>query len=104
MDQFAIFSLCVFFLVVTNIKQIQNEGSITKMIGACRAARSALDLAGASLKPGMTTDDIDKIVHEELIGNGAYPSPLHYRGGFKKRMMMYKKMFLHIYPVQTDLL
>jgi methionine aminopeptidase len=50
------------------------------MITACRAARDALDLAGRSLKPGLTTDDIDRIVHDEIIAHGAYPSPLNYQG------------------------
>ena len=28
----------------------------------------------------MTTDEIDRIVHEECIANNAYPSPLLYKG------------------------
>jgi methionyl aminopeptidase len=28
----------------------------------------------------MTTDDIDRLVHEKIIANNAYPSPLHYMG------------------------
>lgn len=34
-------------------------------------------------KVGMTTDEIDFIVHHETIRHNAYPSPLHY-GGFPK--------------------
>ncbi|KAL0912384.1 hypothetical protein M5K25_018351 [Dendrobium thyrsiflorum] len=33
--------------------------------------------------PGLTTDEIDKAVHQMIINNGAYPSPLGY-GGFPK--------------------
>nr|CAD7424215.1 unnamed protein product [Timema monikensis] len=29
---------------------------------------------------GKTTDDIDKLVHKLALDNGAYPSPLHYKG------------------------
>ena len=32
------------------------------------------------LKIGMTTEEIDKTVHEYIISHGAYPSPLHYKG------------------------
>ena len=32
------------------------------------------------LKPGVTTDFIDEKVHDMVISNGAYPSPLNYRG------------------------
>jgi methionine aminopeptidase len=28
----------------------------------------------------MTTNDIDRLVHEKIIANNAYPSPLHYMG------------------------
>ena len=31
-------------------------------------------------KPGVTTDLIDEKVHNIIINNGAYPSPLNYRG------------------------
>lgn len=30
------------------------------------------------VKPGVTTDSIDKAVHDFLIANEAYPSPLNY--------------------------
>lgn len=33
----------------------------------CRLAREVLDIAAAALKPGITTDEIDRIVHEECI-------------------------------------
>lgn len=35
------------------------------------------------LQPGVTTDEIDKAVHQMIIDAGAYPSPLGY-GGFPK--------------------
>jgi hypothetical protein len=47
---------------------------------AARAAREVLDIAGAAVKLGMTTDEIDAIVHEETIKRGGYPSPLNYNG------------------------
>lgn len=34
-------------------------------------------------QPGVKTDEIDEAVHEMIIDNGAYPSPLGY-GGFPK--------------------
>lgn len=33
----------------------------------CRLAREVLDIAAAALKPGITTDEIDQIVHDECI-------------------------------------
>lgn len=46
---------------------------------ACQLAAHVLKLAGENIEPGITTEDIDHIVHEEIILLGAYPSPLGYR-------------------------
>jgi len=45
---------------------------------ACRIGREVLDLAGKAVAVGVTGDDLDKIVHEETVKRGAYPSPLNY--------------------------
>jgi methionyl aminopeptidase len=37
-----------------------------------------LDLAAAAIRPGVTTDEIDRVVHEATIAAGAYPSPYNY--------------------------
>ena len=47
---------------------------------AARAAREVLDIAGASVKLDVTTDEIDRVVHEETVKRGGYPSPLNYHG------------------------
>lgn len=33
----------------------------------CRLAREVLDLAAAAVKPGVTTDQIDEVVHKACI-------------------------------------
>jgi len=45
---------------------------------ACRMGREILDIAGKMVRPGITTEEIDKVVHEETIKRNAYPSPLNY--------------------------
>jgi methionyl aminopeptidase len=47
---------------------------------SCKMAAETLLLVGEKLRAGMTTDEIDKIVHEDTIRRGAYPSPLNYKG------------------------
>lgn len=42
-------------------------------------SREILDIAASHIKPGVTTDEIDAIVHAETIKRKAYPSPLNYR-------------------------
>jgi methionyl aminopeptidase len=36
----------------------------------CRIAREVLDAAARIIKPGITTDEIDRVVHEETIARG----------------------------------
>eukprot|EP00521_Asterionellopsis_glacialis_P006641 CAMPEP_0195284048 /NCGR_PEP_ID=MMETSP0707-20130614/2397_1 /TAXON_ID=33640 /ORGANISM="Asterionellopsis glacialis, Strain CCMP134" /LENGTH=409 /DNA_ID=CAMNT_0040343343 /DNA_START=79 /DNA_END=1308 /DNA_ORIENTATION=+ len=50
----------------------------TNLRHACKMGREVLDLAGKALRPGVTTDEIDRVVHEASIERGCYPSPLNY--------------------------
>lgn len=45
---------------------------------ACRMGREVLDIAGKALRPGVTTDEIDRVVHEATLERDCYPSPLNY--------------------------
>jgi methionyl aminopeptidase len=53
------------------------------MRAACKLAARALDFAGTLIKPSVTTNEIDREVHNMIIEAGAYPSQLGY-GGFPK--------------------
>ncbi|EGC40464.1 hypothetical protein DICPUDRAFT_146582 [Dictyostelium purpureum] len=43
-----------------------------------KMSREVLDIAGNVAKVGMTTEEIDIIVHNAIVERGAYPSPLNY--------------------------
>lgn len=60
---------------------IKSSTDLAKMREAGLIAGRALQLAGESIKPGMTTKALDKIIHDYIIGCGAKPSFLNY-GGF----------------------
>ena len=60
---------------------IKSKTDLEKMRIAGRIAGTALHIAGRALEPGMTTKDVDKIVHDYIISQGAVPSFLGY-GGF----------------------
>lgn len=45
---------------------------------ACKIGRKALDAGHAAAKAGATGEDIDRVVHETIIDEDAYPSPLNY--------------------------
>ncbi|KAF0298797.1 Methionine aminopeptidase 1D, mitochondrial [Amphibalanus amphitrite] len=40
----------------------------------------SLLIGSARLQPGVTTEEIDRLVHRLTVQHGAYPSPLNYRG------------------------
>ncbi|XP_029413143.1 methionine aminopeptidase 1D, mitochondrial isoform X4 [Nannospalax galili] len=63
--------------------EVKNEDQIQGLRQACQLARHILLLAGKSLKVDMTTEEIDALVHHEIISHNAYPSPLGY-GRFPK--------------------
>ncbi|OMO90208.1 hypothetical protein CCACVL1_07464 [Corchorus capsularis] len=63
--------------------QIHDAEGLAKMRAACELAARVLNHAGTLVRPSVTTDEIDKAVHEMIIEAGAYPSPLGY-GGFPK--------------------
>jgi len=63
--------------------QVHGKQGIEKMRRSGRFAAEVLEMAGQMVKPGVTTDSIDKAVHEMIVQGGAYPSPLGY-GGFPK--------------------
>lgn len=60
---------------------IKSSTDLKKMREAGQIAARALQLAGKSIKAGMTTKALDKIVHDYIISCGAKPSFLGY-GGF----------------------
>ena len=45
-----------------------------------KIGRAALDIGHKAIAVGVTTEEIDKIVHDFIIENEAYPSPLNYYG------------------------
>ncbi len=47
---------------------------------ASQMAADTLLLVGEKLRAGMTTDDIDKLVHDDTVARDAYPAPLNYKG------------------------
>lgn len=61
----------------THIKVLDDE-EIETMRVSCKLAREVLDVAAAAADVGVTTDEIDRLVHEACIERECYPSPLNY--------------------------
>jgi methionyl aminopeptidase len=64
---------------------VRSPEVIERMRRAGRAAADVLQVVGAAVAPGVTTDELDALCHEECIRRGGYPSPLNY-GAFPKSL------------------
>ncbi len=62
---------------------LKTKDQIEKIKESANINNAVLDLVAKEIKEGMTTDDIDKIVYDFTISQGAIPAPLGY-GGFPK--------------------
>jgi methionyl aminopeptidase len=60
--------------------EIMPPAQVERMRTACSLAAETLVAVGEQLVVGMSTDDINTIVHELTVKQGAWPSPLNYRG------------------------
>ncbi len=59
---------------------IKNEREVSMMRRACKITAAARALAGEMVRPGVTTKEIDKAVHDFIVSQGATPSFLNYSG------------------------
>lgn len=80
-----------------------DEATIARIRKASKLAAQALQLVLDSAKPGVTTDYLDKIGHEFLIANNAYPSTLGYRGFPKSLCTSVNEVICHGIPDNTVL-
>ncbi len=80
---------------------VQTDETIEKMRVASRLAAGAMAEAGRAVAPGVTTDTLDRIVHEYLCDHGAYPSTLGYRGFSKSCCTSLNEVICHGIPDTT---
>ncbi|MCG8564681.1 MAG: type I methionyl aminopeptidase [Desulfobacterales bacterium] len=59
---------------------------------------SIMDKVEAMIRPGITTDDINSLVHEEHVKAGAVPAPLNYRGFPKSVCTSINEVICHGIP------
>ncbi len=59
---------------------IKNGHELACMRQACKITAAARALAGEMVRPGVSTKEIDKAVHDYIVSQGAKPSFLNYHG------------------------
>ena len=78
--------------------EVKDAETIERMRLAGRIAAQALQLVGSHVAPGVTTDELDRIGHEFLLDQGAYPSTLGYRGFPKSLCTSVNEVICHGIP------
>ena len=82
---------------------VKNPEQVEKIRAAGKLAAQAIELAGSQISPGISTNDLDVIVHEFLVSKGAYPSTLGYRGFPKSCCTSVNEIICHGIPDDLEI-
>jgi len=77
---------------------IKTERELEVMRKACKITAAARALAGEMVRPGVTTGEIDKAVHDFIVSQGAKPSFLHYQGYPASACISVNEVVIHGIP------
>ena len=77
---------------------IKTQQELEIMRKACRITAAARALAGEMVRPGVTTAQIDKAVHDYILSQGATPSFLHYEGYPASACISVNEVVIHGIP------
>ncbi len=77
---------------------IKTDNELNLMREPCQIIRDALLLAQEKIKVGMTTKELDKIIHDYIISSGAKPSFLGYGGFPSSTCISIDEQVVHGFP------
>jgi methionyl aminopeptidase len=80
---------------------VQSAEIIERMRLASRIAARAMAEGSKAIAPGVTTDEIDRVVHEYICDHGAYPSTLGYKHFPKSCCTSLNEVICHGIPDST---
>lgn len=83
---------------VRGTRSVRDAEELEAMRTAGRIAAEALHAVGRQVRPGVTTDELDRTGHEALVASGAYPSTLNYRGFPKSLCTSVNEVICHGIP------
>jgi methionyl aminopeptidase len=81
--------------------EVKDADTIARMRVAGRIAAQALQEVGRHVRPGVTTDELDRVGHDFLVDRGAYPSTLGYKGFPKSLCTSLNEVICHGIPDST---
>ncbi len=83
--------------------KIHNAQDFEGMRKAGRLAAETLDMLVPLVKPGMTTEEINTLVHDYTLDHGGIPAPLNYRGFPKSVCTSINHVVCHGIPSEKKL-
>jgi methionyl aminopeptidase len=86
------------------VVEIKSQREIEAMRVVGRMAAETLLLVADQIRAGMTTEEINAIVHEDTLKRGARPAPLNYRGFPKSVCTSRNEVVCHGIPAPHDVL
>ena len=84
--------------------KLKSPHDIQKMREAGRLAGETLKYIGNLVRVGMSTEEINTLVHNYITERGAYPSPLNYKGFPKSVCTSINHVICHGIPSATEIL
>ena len=84
--------------IIKTPEQVQGIRESAKVNMAC------LDAVAAAIRPGMSTEEIDKIVYDTTVSMNAIPAPLHYEGFPKSVCTSINEEVCHGIPDEVHIL
>lgn len=89
---------------VPDREMIKTPAQIEGIRKACAINTAVLDLVAENIKAGMSTEEIDKLVYEYTISQGATPAPLGFCGFPKSVCTSINDQVCHGIPSERDIL
>lgn len=84
--------------------KLKSQEDILKLREAGQLAAKTLRHVGSFVKPGISTEELDRITHEYILAHGAYPSPLNYHGYPKSICTSINDVICHGIPSEKEIL
>jgi methionyl aminopeptidase len=78
--------------------RLKQAADIQGIREAGRLVIDTLDLVESKIRPGITTDEINTLVHDYTVKHGAIPAPLNYRGFPKSVCVSVNEVICHGIP------
>ena len=89
---------------VLDHKLIKTPEQIEKIKESCKINVAVLDYVAEHIKAGVSTEEIDRWVHEETVRHGGIPAPLNYEGFPKSVCTSVNEVVCHGIPSEDEIL